>query len=268
MKSLFELATGELSILKKVHLEPIMKGRHFDVLTLGDQENFEQVVVSILRDLMDEDPEELTMQELYHVWTFVKISTLGPTLSVSANCPKEVGFKDENNNRASKICNTLLETTIDLASESDICRLPKNYKVPSLDFLVKKEEGTKKYYFRPPPVREEMLLIARFQEAGVSRMDLIDLTKDLKSTFSYSKHRMLLHVTDEKGNFLFFNHEDREEAIHFLLEENPLTIMASFTRIVKELATFGVVTKAKDVVCSSCNSSIKLSLPLKSGLAF
>ncbi len=268
MKNLFELATGKLSVLGEVHLDPVMKGRHFDVLTLGDQENFEQIVISILRDLMDEDPEKLTMQELYHVWTFVEISTLGPTLSVSANCPKEIGFKTETGQRASKICNNSLETTINLAEDSDILRLPKKYVIPSLEFLLELEEGSKVYYFRPPTLKEEIFLLSRFQEEGFSRADILDLKNKLDCSFRFSKHRMLLHVTDEEGKFLFSDHYDREKAIKILLDGNPMTIIAKITKIVQELATFGVVTKAKNVICSSCQSETKLSLPLKSGLAF
>ncbi len=267
MKKLFELATGKLSFLKEIHLDPIMKGRHFDVLTLGDTENFEQVVVSILRDLMEEDPEMLTMQELYHVWTYVKILTLGPTLSVTALCPKEIAFKTETKQSASKICNTPLETTVDLARDSDILRLPKKYKVPSLDFVIDPEEGVKTYYFRPPTLKQEMLLLARFQEEGHSRTDLISLSK-LDVSFHYSKHRMLLHVTDKEGNFLLLDYEDRERAVEALKDKNSLKVIASLAKFVQELASFGVVTKEKQVECSSCKSLISLSLPLKSGLAF
>jgi hypothetical protein len=85
MKTKFKLAGGPLSYLKEVTVDLELKGKHFDVLSQASDENYERAVLSVLADLMDEDPFQLTSTELYHIFLLVKLASLGPKLNMNVS---------------------------------------------------------------------------------------------------------------------------------------------------------------------------------------
>lgn len=269
MKELYELASGKLSYLPSnpnpvVHLDPVMKGRHFDIFSLNDRENYERTCIAILQDLMDENPETLSMQEFYHVWMYVKVSTMGSNLKIRALCPKKIRIPS-GKSFIERACETELVQTLNLV-DSDIVRCPSTYQIPTIKLDLGFGETT--YFIRPPRMVDEINLLTWFQEQGHSRSDLHDVFEHKDIAYLFSKHRMVLHLHDSNGTCLFATHNDREKAVSNLLENISLPDVLSFTDKVQEVSKFGIKTHSADIVCPSCKGKVSIPLPLSAGLAF
>lgn len=268
MKSIFELASGPLSHLPSntIHLDPIMKGEHVDPLSIMDSESMERTALSVLTDLMDENPEDLNLQEFYHVWLYVKIASYGGTLTLTAPCPRTVRIPvPENKTFIERACGATLRTSINL-NESDVKRCPASYEIPKVTINLEGEE--KAYSLIPPTMTDELNLISWFQEKGYSRKQLV-ATKgpDRAISTQYSKHRVALHFCREGSKEpAFRDHALREQIVDKLLHELTLPELSAITMKVNEEASFGVVFHSGTAVCPVCKATVKIPLPLSAGL--
>jgi hypothetical protein len=238
-------------------------GRHYDDLAIADSENYEATVLGILKDLIDEDPFQLTLSELYHIFTLVKVISVGPTLDVNVRCNHVV----ESTNEAGKIVvrecgasNTAKYSLLD----SDVKRAPSDYKVPEVTFKYRNQERV--YLVRPPTMTQELALYHYFAEKGISRKVLSDASNK-KATYAYGKHRLLLHLHDKESGDTFVDQDRREEAVEAMATENPVSFMKSLSSIVDEENGFGILSAEKIIVCKECGGKLNYRLPLSAGLA-
>ena len=259
MKTKFQLASGPLSYLKEVTIDLEMKGKHFDQLVTADEDTYERVVLSILRDLMDEDPYQLTLPEMYHVFLMVKSTSLGHKISLNVRCHNVLrSVKD--NVEIQRECGALNSFEYSLL-ESDVVYCPKDYKIPEIEFTL--GGRTQRYEVRPPTMTQELDLLAYFQESGVNRESLL---KDKEQQLSFAKHRILLHLRNKETGDSFFDRKQREAAVKDMAE-NSLTFMQRAGDLMAEVNSFGVSNKRMNLTCKECGGKVNFRLPLSSGLS-
>jgi hypothetical protein len=259
MKTKFQLATGPLSYLKEVTVDLELKGKHFDDLAVADEENYERVVCSVMKDLMDEDPFQLTYQELYHLFLLAKVTSLGPKLHISIKCKSVLhahtltGDQDRECGASNPFEYSLLE--------SDIVYAPKDYKLPEITFTVGGREQL--FTVRPPTMTQELDLFAYFQEKGISRSEL---STNKVYALEYLKHKVMLYLRNKETGDNFFDRKQREEAIK-AMADNPLSFLARASEIVSEEESFGISHKRMNLVCKECGGKINFRLPFQAGIS-
>jgi len=259
MKTKFQLATGPLSYLGEVTIDLEMKGKHFDELVVADKNTYERAVLSVLGDLMDEDPYQLTMQELYHLFLLVKVTSLGSKLSMNISCTHLVRDRSLTGDsyRECGASNSIEYSLLD----SDIVYAPRDYKIPAIEFVY---GGVKQLYeVRPPTMVQELDLLAYFQERGISKEAL---TSDKLMILEYAKHRILLHLKNKETGDRFFDRKQRENAIKDI-EDNSLLFMKQAGDFMEEVNSFGVSNKRMNLVCKECGGKLSFRLPLSAGLS-
>jgi hypothetical protein len=258
MKTKFRLAGGPLSYLKDVTVDLELKGKHFEDLSQADDENYERAVLSVLTELMDEDPFQLTSTELYHVFLLVKVTSLGPRLDMTVNCQHTV----RSSGGVERICGASNSIEYSLL-ESDIVYAPKDYKIPELDF----ELGGRKqrYQVKPPTMTQVLDLFAYFQERGISRRDLAKSDNKIVR-WDFARHNMMLYLRNIETGDSFFDRGQRETAVKDIAA-NPLSFIANLGKIVEGEDAFGVSNKRLNLVCKECGGKLNFRLPLSAGLS-
>ena len=256
-KTKFRLATGPLSYLKEVTIDLELKGKHFDELVVADKNSYERAVLSVLRDLMDEDPFQLTMQEMYHLFTYVKVTSLGSKLTLNIKCHHTVNDRASGAQRECGALNTVEYSLLD----SDIIYAPADYKIPEIEFVY--GGSPQVYYIRPPIMTQELDLFAYFQERGVSKESLLS---DKLMTLEYAKHRVLLHMVNKETGAHFFDRKQREDALKYI-SASPLSFMKQAADKMDEVNNFGISNKRMNLVCKECGGRLTFRLPLSDGLS-
>jgi len=251
----FQLATGPLSYLKEVTIDLELKAKHYDELVAADENSYERAVLGVLKDLMDEDPFQLTMQELYHLWLYVKIKTLGSTISTNVRCRHVV--HDQHGERECGFLNTAEYKLVD----SDVVYAPSNFIIPEITFI----QGGKGqvYEIRPPSMTQELDLFAYFQERGVSKKSLLE---EKLNTLEYAKHRILIHLRNKETGDRFFDRQQRESAVK-AIADNPLSFLKVAGEKMEEVNSFGVSHQRMTLVCKECGGKLSFRLPLQAGLS-
>ena len=253
----FKLASGPFSYLGEVTIDLELKAKHYDALVAANEDDYERAVLGALKDLMDEDPFQLTMQELYHVWLYVKVTSLGSKISTNVRCKHIVREKSSVGERE---CGTL--NTIDYSLlESDIVYAPVNFEIPEITFTYGGREQV--FEVRPPTVNQELDLFAYFQERGISKDSLM---KDKTHTLEYAKHRILLHLKNKETGDRFFDRRQRELAIEDLAN-NPLSFIKRANDLIEKVNSFGVSHHRMHITCKECGGKLSFRLPLQAGLS-
>ena len=259
MKTKFQLATGPLSYLKEVTVDLELKGKHFDELVVADKDTYERAVLSVLKDLMEEDPFKLTMQEMYHLFTFIKVTSLGSKLSLNVRCRHTIQDKNVVGN-IQRECGALNSIEYSLL-DSDIVYAPADYKIPTVEFVY---DGHKDLYeIRPPTMTQELDLFAFFQERGVSKEAL---TTDKLMTLEYAKQRTLLHLVNKETGDRFADRHQREKAMKAIADNSVLFLKQAGDKM-GEVNAFGISNKRMNLVCKECGGRLTFRLPLSDGLS-
>jgi hypothetical protein len=256
MKTKFQLATGPLSYLKEITIDLELKGKHFDQLVTADAAVYERAVLSVLGDLMDEDPYQLTMQEMYHAFTLVKVSSFGSKVPLNIRCQHVV--RDGSGNQRECGCSNSVEYSL---SDSDVVYASADYKMPEIDF----ETGgrVQRFVVRPPTMTQELDLVALFAERGISRDAMTD---DKGLMLEYAKHRVLLHLRNKESGDSFFDRKQRAAAVGDIAS-NSLLFMKRASELMEEVNSFGVSNKRMQLTCKECGGKLSYRLPLSAGLS-
>jgi hypothetical protein len=258
MKTKFKLAGGPLSYLKEVTVDLELKGRHFEDLSHANENSYERAVLSVLADLMDEDPFQLTMSELYHVFLLVKVSSLGPKLDMNVTCQHTI----KGAHGVDRVCGESNKFEYSLL-DSDIVYAPRDYKIPEIGFSLGGDPQL--YQVKPPTMTQVLDLFAAFQEKGISRQDMLrPENKELRLEFG--KHNMLLYLRNVETGDSFFDRQQREAAVRHI-PENPLSFLVKLGKIIEEQDAFGVSNKRLSLVCKECGGTLSFRLPLSAGLS-
>jgi len=254
-KTKFQLATGPLSYLKEVTIDLELKARHYDDLVAADENSYERAVLAALKDLMDEDPFQLTMQELYHLWLYVKVKSLGSKITTNVRC-KHI-LRDSHGERECGFLNTAEYSLID----SDVKYAPKDFVIPEITFI--NGGSAQVYEVRPPTMTQELDLFTYFQERGVSKESLLSAKTH---TLEYAKHRILIHLRNKETGDSFFDRQQREIAVK-AIADNPLMFLKTAGEKMELVNSFGVSHQRMNLVCKECGGKLSFRLPLQAGLS-
>ena len=259
MSTKFQLASGPLSYLGEVTIDLELKGKHFDQLVVADQSNYERAVLSILADLMNEDPYQLTMSEMYHLFFFVKVTSLGHKVPMNVKC-RHVLIDTSSAGKVQRECGVLNKTEYSLI-DSDVVYASKDYKIPEIEFVCGGTVGV--YEVRPPTMTQELDLMAYYQERGISKEALVE---DKLVTLEYAKHRILLHLKNKATGDRFNDRKQREEALKDIAN-NSLAFMKKAADYMEEVNSFGISNKRMSVTCKECGGKSSYRLPLWAGIS-
>jgi hypothetical protein len=266
LKTTYRLCGGPLSFIKEVHLETLMTVEHFDTLALISDDDAERGALSVLKDLMEEDPFLLSMRELYHVFMIVKVSSFGPDVPVMVPCPHTIL---EPEGKGVVACGNSINATYSLA-ESDLVYAPEGFEIPTveiaLDILGRITDKPVVYTVRPPTMTDELDLLTMYQEQGVQRRDLSDLVNHRDLVLGYARHRMLLYLREKETGAGFADREGRNKALEGL-KKLPVSVLRELTKAVNEVDAFGVLSPRHQVVCDKCGKSVTFRTGLLSGVS-
>jgi hypothetical protein len=259
MRTKFQLATGPLSYLKEVTIDLELKGKHFDTLATANAEMYERAVGSVLKDLMDEDPFQLTYQELYHLFLLVKVTSLGPKLKMNVRC-RSVLHSSTALGDQERECGAVNPFEYSLL-DSDIIYAPKDYQLPEITFTSGGREQV--FLMRPPTMTQELDLFAYFQEKGIARTELVS---NKVYALEYLRHKILLYMRNKETGDTFFDRKRREDAVRDMADY-PLSFITRASDIIAEEESFGVSHKRMVLVCKECGGKINFRLPFSAGLS-
>lgn len=257
MRRTIKLPAAQLSQLKEVNIDLDMTGRHYALLSSCEGQLPEDVALSILKDLVEEDANLLNLSELRYLFTLVKINSLENDYTVTAECM----HKKKNG----ESCGNLIKVDLHL-SDGDLNDTPSDYVPPKITFKVgNKEIGftEKEYSVIPPAMKDESRLYNYFiTERNISYEDI---GEDKKQSFDYTYLRALLHLVDSDGNRLVKDTDNFDDLFAYL-DNNKFQTINKLYDCVIEVNKFGVQNKEYEVKCKECGGTSVFQLPLLYGL--
>jgi len=254
MKKNIKLPAPQLSILKEVNIDLDMKGRHYAEIATSEGQIPEEVGLSIVNDLMDEDANKLTLNELRYLFTMVKIHSLENDYKVTVICThiKEDG----------KQCGHENVRDIKL-SDADLKIPQKKYKPPVINFIY--EDVEKEYTVIPPTVDMECALLNWFlTEKGVQKDELV---KDKKASFDFTYIRSVMHLIDKETNERAVKEITDFQAALDSLDKNNYSIVHKLYEYVDEVNGYGLPPKIYEFKCKECGGKLIFHLPFLDGLS-
>lgn len=248
-----KLPAPQLSQLKEVNVKLDMTGRHYRLLATSQNELPEEVILSITKDLLQEDAAKLTLNELRYVFTLIKINSLENEYNVKVACKNY-------NPKTKKTCNTINEIRVAL-SDSDLNKTPENYKVPEIEFCYE-ENKPETYFVMPPTVDTEIALIQLFT---IERNKDATVFTDLKESVDYSMCLALLHLVSKDGERMIKQFASIDDIMKFL-DYNSYQSTSKLIEFMNEVESFGVQNKVYECTCKECGSKLSYQIPLLHGL--
>ena len=252
MRRNIKLPAPQLSQLKEVNIDLDMTGRHYALLASCEGQLPEDVALSILKDLVEEDANKLTLAELRYLFMLVKINSLENEYVVNVTC----AHRKENGEE----CGHINEVKIFL-SDADLNPTPSDYRPPKIKFRTKDTE--KEYTVIPPTMNRESQLYNYFLVTRGENQEQI--TENKKSSFDYTYLHSILHLVDEEGNRFVKDTDNFEDLFQYLDCNKYQTITELFEKVY-EVGSFGVQNKTYDIECKECGGRIIFQLPLLHGL--
>ena len=244
MKKKIRLPSGKLGYLDSIDIDLEMKGKHFDALTTVQGKHFEEVVLSILKDLMEQDPYQLTQIDLMYVFTLVKIASFGGQMEITTTCPMQIHV-----NGGYRQCGAQTKFQLSLADD-DVVYYEGEAPTVTLDCGA----GAEVFPVKLPTMFMEIKIINGFEEKGIAREDLLN---DGETALAYSKQRLAAHVFTERYSL---------EQIINALDTGTFKQKADFARQCTLLADYGIKHKVYEVKCKECGGRYNYRLPLYAGL--
>lgn len=249
MKKQITLPSGKLGQLGRINIELEMSGNHYDALTTLQGDHQEEVVLSILGDLMDEDPYQLTQIDLMYIFTLVKLATLGPNLTVNTACPAKIVTPS-----GIRVCSTPYKFTINL-QEDDVEYFPKGEKVPTFTMKVGEKEET--FELQLPTMAKEIECLGEFEKDGTTRREILS-DKNKTKLNEYTKRRCILHLKTNSYT---------EQQLYEALCASSFKTITTLNERVLDLAKYGLKHKVYACTCKECGGKFNYRLPLLAGLS-
>ncbi len=252
MRKLIKMPAPQLSQVKEVNIDLDMNGRHYALLASCEGQLPEDVALSILKDLVEEDATKLTISEVRYLFMLVKINSLENKYSVNVECT--------HTKKDGKPCGCNNKFDVFL-SDSDLNPTPDDYKIPTIIFKTEKSE--KEYKVIPPTISNESKLYNYFLTQKNATAEQIEKSKELSFEFSFI--RGLLHLVDSDGNRFVPDDSNLDDLMKFLDYNKFQTINQLYDKVI-EVNKFGVQNKIYTVKCKECGGTLVFQLPLLSGL--
>lgn len=252
MRKTIALPTPQLSYYKEVNVDLDMKGNHHLELAEAKGKIPEEVALSIVRSLMEEDANKLTINDLKYIFTLIKINSLenNYTADITCNIIKEDGT----------ICGHVNNVDVKL-SDSDLNPTPADYKVPEIDFIIGNTEKT--YRVLPPHCDIEIALYDYYiTQKGVT---VEQLEKDAAIATEFAIIRSICHLTDKDGNRVIDDFSKFASVLDYI-KTNKYSRITNLLKMVNEVNSFGVQSKEYTITCEECGGTLKFRLPFLYGL--
>ena len=250
MRKTIKLPAPQLSQLKEVNIDLDMNGSHYALLCSSEGQVAEDVALSILKDLMVEDANKLTMAELRYLFMLVKINSLENEYTVSVQC---------NHENKGKICNHINKYKVFL-SDADLNPTPEDYKIPKISWRTAETEC--EYEVIPPTMDMESSLFNYFQTQRNATPD--DIPEDKKLSFDYTFLRAMMHLV-KNGERLVTITSNFDDVLK-LANQNKYSQLNHLFDYVLEVDSFGVQNKLYEFKCEECGGTLMFQLPLLDGL--
>ena len=264
MKRTFKMPAPQLSYLKEVNIDLDMTGRHYALLARARDMLPEDVALSILKDLMEEDANQLTLAELRYLFMMVKINNLENDYVVDIQCEHIKG---------KKTCGCINHVKIQI-QDTDLNPTPSDYEVPKIKF--RRDETEKEYKVMPPTVKRISELYDFFVTQKNANPEKI--INDDQLSFEFSFLSGLLHLVDLEGNpfvreidnFADFIDdclcEDNKTPKPTVININKMSVIRQLLAYVNEVDSYGVQPTTVDVNCKECGGRLIVPVPLLDGL--
>ena len=264
MKRTFKMPAPQLSYLKEVNIDLDMTGRHYALLARAKGMLPEDVALSILKDLMEEDANKLTLPELRYLFMMVKINNLENDYVVDIQCEHIKG---------KKTCGCINHVKIQL-QDSDLNPTPSDYEPPKIKF--RRDDTEKEYTVMPPPAKRISELYDFF--VTQKNADPAKIVNDDQLSFEFTFLDAILHLVDsdgnpfvtEKDNFADFiddgNMEDNKTPKPTVININKMSVIKELLEYVNEVDSYGVQPTTVDTNCKECGGRIIVPIPLLDGL--
>ena len=253
MKKNIKLPAPMLSQLKEVNLDLDMKGRHYAEIATSEGQLPEEVALYIVNDLMDEDANKLTLNELRYLFMLIKINSLENDYKVTVTCTHEVD---------GKICGHENTQQIKL-SDADLKFPKKNYQPPVINFSYHGIE--KEWRVMPPTVDMECAVLNWFLTERNMKRD--ELLLDKKASFDFTFIRSVMHLVNEvTGERAVKEMPDFEVALKSL-DENKYSLVHKLYELVEDVGQYGLAPKMYELTCKECGGKLVFHLPLLDGLS-
>lgn len=256
MRKTIKLPAPQLSQLKEVNVDLDMTGEHYMQIASSEGQVPEDVALSIVKDLMEEDANKLTMAELRYIFMLIKINSLENDYSATVSCTHE------KKGEPGKQCGHLNTVKIKL-SDADLNPTPRNYKIPEITFIANDME--KKYLVMPPTMDMESALYNWY--LTVKNKTLQDLADDEKTSCEFSFIRSCMHLVDVNTKERLVKSIDDFEWASSLLKVNKFNTVHKLYEKVIEVDQFGVQNKIYHIRCKECGGELVFRLPLLNGLS-
>ena len=264
MKRTFKMPAPQLSYLKEVDIDLDMTGRHYALLARAKGMLPEDVALSILKDLMEEDAYKLTLAELRYLFMMVKINNLENDYTVEIQCEHIKG---------KKTCGCINRVKVQL-QDSDLNPTPSDYEPPKIKF--RRDDTEKEYTVMPPPAKR----ISQLYDFFVTQKsaDPEKIINDDSLSFEFSFLDALLHLVDSNGepfvkeddNFEDFIDdglcEDNKTPKPTVININKMPVIRQLLEYVNEVDSYGVQPTTVDTNCKECGGRLIVSIPLLDGL--
>lgn len=246
MKKPIDLPVKTLSTLKRVHLSLDMSGKHYQDLATFDGEQPEQITLSILSDLIDENADLLTKQECCYLFTIVKISNLGSKIPIRLECPN---------------CKHSFKDVLNLA-DVHINEPPKDWTVRKV-LLTLSDETKKEYSILPPTLASEIRLLDWLSVyKDIPRKSIYE---DKDKTVLYKMYYAMIHLVDENGNRVFDTVDDFN-TLDEKMGDITYKQVAHLVYLSEEVDSFGISPNVKFVECEGCGEKLSFHFPILYGL--
>lgn len=254
MRKTIKLPAPQLSHLQQVDIDLDMSGRHYAELATSEGQIAEDVALSILKDLIEQDANKLTINELRYLFMLVKINALDNNYTVNIKCTHM--------RKDGKPCGHVNTYQVRL-SDADLNRTPKNYKVPEINFVVD-DKTQKTFKVMPPYMEMESALLNWFMIEKGHTTEEIENDKDVSLQFTFL--RSCMHLVDKEGNWLIDKVEQFEDCDHYL-DLNKFDTVKNLYSLCNEVDSFGVqANKLYELTCKECGGRLVFQLPLLNGL--
>jgi hypothetical protein len=256
MKKNIKLPAPMLSQLKEVNVDLDMRGRHYAEIATSDGQLPEEVALSIVNDLMDEDANKLTLNELRYIFMLIKINSLENDYKVTVTCTHE--------KKDGSICGHENVKQIKL-SDADLNFPKKNYQPPVIKFIYGEEKKEKEWRVMPPTVDMECAVLNWFlAEKGIKREELL---LDKKESFNFTYLRSVMHLVDEVTGERAVKDMTDFEAVLEGIDDNKYAVVHKLYELVEEVSQYGLTSKMYELTCKECGGKLVFHLPLLDGLA-
>jgi hypothetical protein len=266
MKRTFKMPAPQLSYLKEVNIDLDMSGRHYALLAKAKGKLPEDVALSILKDLMEEDANMLTLAELRYLFMMVKINNLENDYVVNIECQNI-------NTKKKKICGCMNQVLVKL-QDTDLNPTPSDYTPPKIKF---RRDGTEKEYSVIPPTVKQISQLYDFFVTQKSADQIKIINDDVLSdefNFLYG----ILHLRDNEGNCFVKDTDNFEDLLDIGLCEdgktpkptvrnlNKFSVIRELLKDVIEVGAYGVQETVVDANCKECGGRMIVPIPLLDGL--